>query len=72
MPNVDRGELDAAALGARLSARREELTRTSQRLAGFLDAPIEVVGDRATMPYGESYTARFLREDERWKLEEME
>jgi hypothetical protein len=70
MPRADREGLDAARLGALLSARREALTRTAARLAAARDAPIEVVGDRATMPYRESFTARFVREDALWKVED--
>ena len=76
MPEADRGELDAAELGRRLTARREALTRMTALLAAALRGPpapaIEIVGDRATMPYGESFTARLLRENELWKVEEPE
>ena len=70
MPNAEREGVDAKLLGEQLSARREELTRMTALLASELDAPIEVVGDRATMPYGESFTARLVREDQLWKLED--
>lgn len=70
MPEADRAGLDAARLGSLLRPRYEELTRTVARLAVHVTAPIEVVGDRATMPYRDSYTARFVREAGLWKLED--
>lgn len=70
MPRVEREGLDAARLGELLSAKREELTRTAARLSVSRNEPIEVVGDRATMPYRESFTARFVREEGLWKLED--
>ena len=76
MPAVERAGLDAAELGRRLTARREALTRMTALLAAALRGPpapaIEIVGDRATMPYGESFTARLVRENELWKVEEPE
>jgi hypothetical protein len=70
MPERDRSGLDAATLGKHLSARREELTRLVALLKTAQEAPIEIVGDRATMPYGESFTARFLLESDGWKIED--
>jgi hypothetical protein len=70
MPAAEREGLDAALLGKQLLERREELTRTVARLAVSRNEPIEVVGDRATMPYRESFTARFVREEGLWKLED--
>lgn len=72
MPNADREGLTAEALGANLSQQQEELERMVALLKASLDSPIEEVSDRATMPYGESFTARFVREDERWKIEDPE
>jgi len=70
MPRAEREGLDAAQLGRHLTQKREELTRTVALLAVSRNEPIEVVGDRATMPYRESFTARFVREDGLWKLED--
>lgn len=72
MPNAAREGLDAATLGRQLEARRQELDRMTALLSASLEAPMEVVGDRATMPYGESYTARLVREGQQWKLEDPE
>lgn len=51
---------------------REEVDRLVANLRDHLDGPIEVVGDRATMPYGERYTAQLVREDGAWKIEDPE
>ena len=72
MPESERAGLDAASLGRLLEARLEELSRLVGLLSIARHNPIEVVGDRATMPYAESYTARFLRENGRWKIEDPE
>ncbi len=72
MPQADRGGLDAAKLEQNLAPRIEELTRLGALLATALDAPIEIVGDRATLTYGESFSMRFVRESDGWKIEDPE
>jgi hypothetical protein len=72
MPAGDRGALPEAELVTRLSARREELGRTASRLWIAREQPIEVIGDRATMPYGESFSARLVREEGLWRVESPE
>jgi hypothetical protein len=72
MPTADRAGLDAAALERSLAPRMEELTRLAALLASALDAPIEIVGERATLTYGESFSMRFVRENEGWKVEDPE
>jgi hypothetical protein len=72
MPNADREGLDPATLGKNLEGQIEELTRIVTLLKSSRELPIEIVGERATMPYGESFTARFVREDGVWKLEDPE
>ncbi len=49
---------------------REEVERLVANLRANLDRPIEVVGDRATMTYGDSYTVQFVREDGVWRIED--
>ncbi|MCB9618616.1 MAG: hypothetical protein H6721_10505 [Sandaracinus sp.] len=49
---------------------REEVERLVATLRESLDAPIEVVGDRATMAYGEGSTVQLVREGELWKIED--
>lgn len=70
MPDADRADLTAEALGENLKSQREELTRLVALLKTALDGPIEIVGDRATLTYGESYTARLVLENARWKIED--
>jgi hypothetical protein len=72
MPTADRTGLDAAALERSLAPRMEELTRLAALLATALDTPIEIVGERATLPYGESFNMRFVRESDGWKVEDPE
>jgi hypothetical protein len=49
---------------------REEIERLLANLRNHLDNPIEIVGNRATMPYGERFTVQFVREDGVWKIED--
>jgi hypothetical protein len=49
---------------------REEVERLVATLRESLEAPIEVVGDRATMAYGEGATLQLVREGELWKIED--
>ena len=72
MPDAERGDLTAQTLGKNLSSQSEELERLVALLKASLDSPIEEVADRATMPYGESFTARLVREHGRWKIEDPE
>lgn len=72
MPAADRAGLDAAALERSLAPRVEELTRLAALLSTALDAPIEIVGERATLTYGEGFSMRFVRESEGWKVEDPE
>ena len=72
MPEADREGLDAATLGKNLEGQIEELTRIVALLKASRELPIEIVGERATMPYGESFTARFVQENGVWKVEDPE
>ncbi|MAC25616.1 MAG: hypothetical protein CMN31_24555 [Sandaracinus sp.] len=49
---------------------REEIDRLVASLRASLDEPIEVVGERATMTYGEGATVQFVREDGLWRIED--
>ncbi len=51
---------------------REEIERQLANLRAALDNPIEEVGDRATMIYGERFRVQFVREDGVWRLEQLE
>ena len=49
---------------------REEMERLLAYLREALDNPIEEVGDRATMSYGERFRVQFLREEGRWLIDD--
>jgi hypothetical protein len=51
---------------------RADIERLLSSLQLHLDAPIEVAGERATMPYAEQSRVSFVREGARWKLEALE
>lgn len=49
---------------------REEIERLIADLRANLDEPIELVGDRATMTYGDGAVVQFVREDGVWRIED--
>ncbi|GAB5540869.1 MAG: hypothetical protein RLO52_29610 [Sandaracinaceae bacterium] len=49
---------------------REEVERLLANLRAALDNPIEEVGDRATMTYGDRFRVQFVREDGVWRIED--
>jgi hypothetical protein len=51
---------------------RESVERMLSALREHLDAPIEIVGNRATMPYGEHARVQLVREGDAWKVEDPE
>ena len=51
---------------------REEVERMLSNLRNHLDNPIEILGNHATMPYGDRMRVQFLREGESWKIEDPE
>jgi hypothetical protein len=53
-------------------AARGEVERMLAELRAHVDDPLEIVGDRATMPYAEHRRVQFLLEDGRWKIEDPE
>lgn len=48
---------------------RDDLERIVNNLNNHLDDPIERVGKRATMPYGEYMSVEFVLEGKSWKIE---
>ncbi|MCZ7680424.1 MAG: hypothetical protein M5U28_17335 [Sandaracinaceae bacterium] len=51
---------------------REEIERQLASLRASLDNPIEEVGDRATMVYGDRFRVQFVREDGVWRIEDLD
>ncbi len=71
VPNADKEGMTVARMRqAWQGEQRDEIDRLIANLQAHLDDPIEVVGDRATMPYGERFTVQFVREDGVWKIED--
>lgn len=50
--------------------KKDEVKGLLKNLKANLGAPIQTTGDSATMPYGDRYEVRFLREDGVWKIED--
>lgn len=73
VPNADKEGMTTATLEQAWSgAGRDEIARVVGNLKDHLDAPIEIVGSHATLPYGERMRVQFLREDGVWKIENPE
>ena len=73
IPNADKEGITSDRLEQAWSGDgRKELERLVHNLTEHLDDPIEVVGDRATMPYGDQMRAQLVRENGVWKVEDPE
>ena len=73
VPNADKEGMTTASLEEAWSGRgRDEIERVLANLQHHLDAPIEIAGNHATLPYGERMRVQFLREDGVWKIENPE
>lgn len=55
----------------RTGKNREAIERDLRNLRNNADNPIEVTGNRATMPYGERLNVLFLLENGAWKIEDF-
>jgi len=73
VPDADREGMTLDQLReAFVGEGREDAERLMANLEANLDSPIEQIGDRATMPYGERFTAELVRESGLWKIEDPE
>lgn len=73
IPDADRDGFSPDRLERNASdPAREDLERVLSSLQQHLDAPIEIAGERATMPYAEQRQLSFVREGVLWKLEALE
>lgn len=72
VPNADSDGMSADAMRTAWSGDgREEISRLIASLRGAFDNPIEEVGDRATMRYGDAQASvQFVREGGVWKIED--
>ncbi|MCA9574454.1 MAG: hypothetical protein H6726_27760 [Sandaracinaceae bacterium] len=71
VPNASRDGMDEERLRASFEGEgREEIERLVASLRANLDNPIEEVGDRATMTYGEGAAVQLILEDGVWKVED--
>lgn len=51
---------------------RESVERMLSVLREHLEEPIEIIGNHATMPYGDHARVQFVREGDAWKIEDPE
>jgi len=73
IPNADKEGITGDRLEQAWSGDgRKELERLVHNLREHIEDPIEVTGDRATMPYGDQMRAQLVRENGVWKVEDPE
>lgn len=73
IPNADKEGITSRRLEEAWSGDgREDLERLIHNLRDHLDNPIELAGNRATMPYGDQMRVQLVREDGLWKVEDPE
>jgi len=71
VPNASREGMDEERLRESFEGEgREEVERLIASLRANLDNPIEEVGDRATMSYGEGAAVQMVLEEGLWKVED--
>ena len=71
VPEADReGMTDGRMREAWEGEGREEVERLLSNLRASLENPIEEVGDRATMTYGDRFRVQFVREEGVWRIED--
>lgn len=71
VPEADREGMSAEQMQQAWEGEsREEIERLVADLRSSLDEPIEIVGDRATMSYGDGAAVQFVREDGVWRIED--
>ncbi|MBX3252141.1 MAG: hypothetical protein KF901_33515 [Myxococcales bacterium] len=71
VPNADREGMSEERMRESFEGEaREEIDRLLAALREGLSGPIEVVGERATLSYGDGATVQLLREDGVWKIED--
>jgi hypothetical protein len=72
-PTADKEGLTDETLGKAFDYNaRDEIERLLAQLKPHLDDPIEVTGNRATLPYAGNKRVQFVRESGRWCIEDPE
>jgi len=73
MPDADKEGVTTASMDKAWGHDSgDEVERMLSQLRSHQDDAIEVVGNRATMPYADRSRVQFLREGGRWKIEDPE
>ena len=73
IPSADKEGITAERMEkAWTGDERESVERMLSVLREHLDDPIEVIGNHATMPYGDHARVQFVRESYVWKIEDPE
>jgi hypothetical protein len=73
IPSADKEGITADRMEQAWSGEeRESVERMINSLREHIDDPIEVIGNHATMPYGEHARVQFVREGNDWKIEDPE
>jgi hypothetical protein len=70
-PEADKESVTNESMQASFGhAARDDVARLLSQLRAHLTDPIEIDGDRATLPYAEHKRVQFVREAGRWRIED--
>jgi hypothetical protein len=73
MPDADKEAITTESMAKAWGHEaHDDVERMLTELRNHLEDPIEIAGDRATMPYADRARVQFLRESGRWKIEDPE
>ena len=73
MPDADKESVTEERMQQSFGhAYRDDLERMLSELRAHTSDPIEITGDRATMPYAGHKRVQFVRESGRWRIEDPE
>ncbi len=73
VPNTYREKMDAAKMKAQFTGpSREQMENLINTLEANVDEPIVERGNDARMSYGDRFTVQFVKEDNAWKLKDLD
>ena len=73
VPNAYREKMDAAKMKAQFTGpSREQMETLIVTLEANVDEPIVERGNDARMSYGDRFTVQFVKEDNAWKLKDLD
>jgi len=73
VPNKYRERMDAEKMRVQFQGpRKDEIAEQMNMIEANLDEPIADRGNRARLKYGDRFEVKFVREDDRWKIQDID